>query len=183
MVDLINVCPRFTINDFAYYRLMHSESETNLLLGHSRGNHIPNLWNIALFKFSTDVTRPFNHWLPSFSHGVPHIVVICSEKKMFRIATSWVIALVAHLYAFWNLTICQNPCQSVSFLLPKLNASKKSIPTTINGSGPIPAFIWTFFIHLIPKSFFGRIISMPLRPPAFLNENLGVFHNAQVTHK
>ncbi len=40
--------------------------------------------------------------VPSFFRHVPHVVLMGSEEKMFRIYTSGVVALVKHLHVCWN---------------------------------------------------------------------------------
>lgn len=102
------------------------------------------------------ILRPL--WHKPLSHSVMRIVLGCTKEKMRRVATRFIVALVAYKQTSGNATSAgQFPRNSMGkqlFLLPANNP----VPVVPNPSSPPPTIIWTGDPHFGPKTVSERIL-------------------------
>ena len=108
--------------------------------------------------------REFRHvkkFLSAFFNHVSTVVFIGSQKKMLRINTGWIIAMMKHLHAVWNYPIVDKPACSVGTNHINSLAGKDSAITFFAFEArPIPAPALGCEGNLGPKSAFKRFVQL-----------------------
>lgn len=108
-------------------------------------------------KFMPSVVVAFVVSASAFLCSVLRIIFQGSEKKMFRITTSGIIAGVENLKAvryFPNRKAITNAGRNLKLsLVPVLNA-KPAVSFSVAYAGPFPTIVRAALINLFPKSFF-----------------------------
>lgn len=98
---------------------------------------------------------------PSLLHAVAHVVSVSSCEQMPRVATRWVIAMMAHLMSFWNLvtriyqgeSVRENWIGSLSMCVSSFRVWNKSpIPPSVSVSDPRPALVRAKLFDFLPES-------------------------------
>lgn len=119
--------------------------------------------NIAdLFACEFGAAHAFAACFSTLAHHVLGIVLRCAKKEMCWVATAsigcianWIsyVAVVKHLFTFWNGTIYQFPCDAMS--IDPLVIVGVDLPVTfIVATGePKPAFIGAVPVNVTPKAF------------------------------
>lgn len=116
------------------------------------------LWNSILEKISYFpylAGRKFR-WSSSFYSRIGHIVLICSKKKMLRIAASRIVASVQYKKWVWIESVNNEPKNPRSDECFSTSDSYISVTSANAGSLPRPAFIFTTNVHLRPESGYFR---------------------------
>ncbi len=75
----------------------------------------------------------------TFRGHIIHIFFLSPKEKVIRVYTGWIVAMVKHVLAFWNRTIGQFPCESVSRRTLTALKRKLTVASTTGLSGPEPA--------------------------------------------
>lgn len=109
----------------------------------------PDLTNMMVFKFGPSVLHPLARSASAFTHSVPIIIAICSQKQMRRVAARTIIAFVKDAKAVWNWAFGKfksSSMRSHNFFLP----SKLTVAVPAR-THPRPTFIWRPLLHFCPK--------------------------------
>lgn len=96
-----------------------------------------------------------------FSH-VLNVINMSAKEKVLRVAARSVIASVKHIKTACDFTVSQFPRHSMR--QKKAFVTEVSVPGVCQTSNPIPAFVWSSFFNLRPKTLFKRFL-VPLHYP------------------
>lgn len=95
------------------------------------------------------------------THAISHIVFLCSKKKMMRITTSRMIALMKNSKFVRYISISQFPSYYMGIIYYFINVKFPiSISITKQATSfPFPAFIRAANVNFTPKTFFNRFFT------------------------
>lgn len=140
----------------------------------SRAVSLSNLNNLIGGKFGVAVSFPLRavRSVAALAHHVVSVVLRCAKEKVSRVYAHAIVAPMANQHPFWNLPIVNKP--RYSWGQPKLSVSKQhfagtELPVAACCSRPVPAFVWSGFVHLRPESFLNSF-------------RLGAAHNTWMGH-
>ena len=120
-----------------------------------------NTFNQSNFDCFNLLVGKFLIILSALSNHIYRIISLCTQEKVFGINTSTIVAAMQSIKALWNRIMCQNPCNSVSSYYLTFTM-KESIPSVTFSRFPIPTFIRTRLLNLIPKSTYIRAMILAL---------------------
>lgn len=114
--------------------------------------------SVGLLDKSHIFIRKFCFIMSSLGSGISHIIVLRTNKQMFRVNTSWVIARMANICALWNWCnmgfIRKSMSMKYSGAVPEA-----SISASIFGCSPFPASGWRYFVFRVKSFFVGKPIA------------------------
>lgn len=117
MTSLRNMLPAPSMKYHPDCFLAHSEQGSDRLHGDDKGNvHRPDCNNLFVRKFCAPLGFSMNSPKPSLFNRVIHILPVCSNKQMVRIAARSVVAVVTTLKTLWDRTLRVLPRHSMSDL-------------------------------------------------------------------
>jgi len=182
----LNPAIPFTLYDFIDTRLVGLESAGKLRSAGCRReldyfSHI--IWRQSGLATTT---------LAIFRDAIGGVVGWCSKKKMLRILTRWIVALMEHAFPFRDFSAKEYPgCAMRKLGSSLLASSDKTISPTIKRTDPFPAAILVEYPHLfhepLVKTFSRRSLSNPFfttlaracfGSPTFLGKKLFLTDNA-----
>jgi hypothetical protein len=115
---------------------------------------LSDFFHVHLTKFSA--TMRFLLSMKVFFHHVINVVLTRSEEEVSRINAPLIIAAVTNPNSIGDLSEIQSPRKSMR--RPVFSRKKEfSVSVAPHACLPIPAFIGTQFINLLPKSFHKEI--------------------------
>lgn len=172
--------PRFALNDASNGGGSYSESFSySTFRKCASGKQISNLDCLLLIYLRHWVNRAFGvPWqLSAFGVGISHIVRCGSEPEVGGIAAPRIIALVKYVHQWIKLSVCQKISEAMG--LPVFAFVRhQPIPAIAKAAMPIPAFIWTEFLHLSPKAICNHFrILNGFNPPCDSRLPSGLFGN------
>lgn len=110
---------------------------------------LPGLHHLPRFQFSEWMLFATQNWLTAFRDTVLSVLFWGSEKQVIRIATGWIIALVAHEQTGRNWSIMKFPRKARRYNRFRANLEN---PVSTRGSRPNPQPTPTFiFSNQSPK--------------------------------
>ena len=144
-----------------YSRFGHPKKDSKFPVGYtSNGVNTPYLSNMRLCELGGPYSFTPGCKLhgPSLSNPVGHIVGMSAHKQMRRIATRWVVAVMAAIKFVRNWTVGNFPSLSMSKASTNVigERAKHSIAMIVNFPNERPAFIRSSLVHLFPKSVRNR---------------------------
>jgi hypothetical protein len=108
--------------------------------------------NLVCREFGFGVILPSRASLSSLCYHVSHVIGVCSQPKMMRVAAARVVARVANKKAVWYGTVNHSPCYTRRAIRPSCLPHKESSSAPrINVAGPRPAILFRFAIYFSPK--------------------------------
>lgn len=145
---------------------VHSELFRNVHIPHSSSMKPSNLNHFFLIQLYIrgfhasecpcfcGLRKHFASCLSAFSHFISGVFGACSQEQMSGVAAWRVITSVTHTKSFWNWTISKFPCKAMRSLrctIDRFFKSKNTITLWHSTFRPRPAFVWAFFINVVPK--------------------------------
>lgn len=94
---------------------------------------------------------------PAFFHRIVHVVLLCSQKQMGRIAAGWIIAMMTYKQCFWEFSMLQKVCETMRFCFRHSPSVKITVALGVFARLPRPTFLRTALFHLAPKPNFDRL--------------------------
>jgi len=165
MQRLRQMLPRLPLNDKQDSTLTDTKHLSESIKGNNSGAvHGPDFNDLPLVQLCGASIRSALSIQPSLPHAVAHIVQVGSEKQMSRIAAPAIIATMATFKSVWNWAVGVLPRKSVCHfrswfysvsISPFWVWSKPTVAVIRLISKPRPAFVWTSFLNLSPKSNLG----------------------------
>src|SRR3990167_10605200 len=148
--------------NFSFYNTMNM-SNRNFILISKLFNTTISMWgvrlsyfkNILIGKFGSTNILSLKFYKSIFSVSIVSIVFISSQKKMFRINASRVIAFVAYQKVVRNFTKSYFPhiARRYNNFIKSVYSYMKITIAMMFSSKPIPTVVNSFLVNFSPKSF------------------------------
>jgi len=149
--------PKFTSingsNSFPYDSILFSDNAVESPLTQLNFDCL-NLMYGKFLRYIITVSTFFDH--------IHHIISMCTQKKMRRITTTFIVACMQHIKIVWDRSMCQKPSKSVS-INEMLFISEMSISLMTLSCCPIPTFVRAKLFHLVPETAGIRAIMTLIR--------------------
>lgn len=166
---LVEMLPYFPAYNFGNYSPMYTEFFCQFS-SISRSIITTNLSNLFIRKFRS--LALFATKLPIFNNFISYIVRICTQKKMYRIYATRIIALMKNLHPNLNFSKMNHPGCAMGQPKPSIKI-KPPIPLLLFFTDPFPTRMEWNHSYFIEKSFFKCFHDF------FYNSRMGVCHQTK----
>lgn len=152
----LNVSPTAASDNLCDCALTRTEQFAQHSLRHDAGgihgtnlNHLRRRQNRVLMGVSSQGVKS------AFLRAISHVVFLCTNEQMRRVAAGRIVAAMAHKKTFRDLAICNDPCQPMCQPSHSRFGTQCDDAVTVSDgvfANKLPAFIRPSPIHIGPEA-------------------------------
>jgi len=151
--------PSLSSNYFSNVAFEHVENICDFSVGNiSECIHFPDLQNIVIGEFASRIIlslKGLSNIISSLLYFIIGIVLVSSKKEMIRIATRWIVAMMAYKHPFRDWTFMDHPRRNMCASCPSgitIANEYNTISESFSIRRPLPTLLWRSFFDLLPES-------------------------------